>query len=314
LPTVAPTKVPVAAPTATAVVVPTPLPPPPTPTAVPAVVTAPSMPGGSLVFVRGNPNSGAVLFRLDLPTGRVTQLTQSSAPGNWAPAGSADGQDVVDAAGGDIAIMAADGSGRSILAHSASRKFGSPAWMPDGRVAFDSSSDGAWEIDAVSVAGGAPQPVADVSSLEGPHLPTWPARGGPLAIVGKAGQQSRIYVETADGSFRPVSPEGVEAYAPAWSPDGSRLAFQSGSAALNGIVTVAPDGSGARRVVSPSGGAWARAPVWSPDGRWIAYVSNQMKGTGSDNGDVYIVPSGGGVPQRLTADGTTYDWRLAWLP
>jgi Tol biopolymer transport system component len=125
----------------------------------------------------------------------------------------------------------------------------------------------------------------------------------------------RVFLQNSAGDFRAVSPAGVDAYAPAWSPDGSRLAFQAGGGALSGIVTMAADGSDIRRIVVPSGGAWARAPAWSPDGKWIAYVSNQdAPNAGDDYGDLYVVPSSGGPSQRLTFDGETYDWRPAWLP
>lgn len=50
-------------------------------------------------------------------------------------------------------------------------------------------------------------------------------------------------------------------------------------------------------------------PLYSPDGQWIAYI-------GSDEGheEVYLIPSTGGVPRRLTYFGTTRTRVVAWKP
>ncbi|UMR30491.1 PDZ domain-containing protein [Massilia sp. MB5] len=54
-----------------------------------------------------------------------------------------------------------------------------------------------------------------------------------------------------------------------------------------------PDGSGVRRLTSDVGEK--SNPVFSPDGRLLAYSA-----TLDGNTDVYVLPVGGGVPQRLT--------------
>jgi hypothetical protein len=284
----------------------------PTPTAVIA-----ARPAGALVVVRGNDQRGKDLFRMNLSDGALNRLTSSSAIWNWAPASSIDGGLVAFARGNpgtsDIDVVHRDGSGRTLMAHSATLTFGSPWWMPDGRVAFDGTGAGRSEIYAVSRAGDSILPLTSTPEIVGTGLATWPRLTGPMALVGKQAGLLRVFVQAANTSFRPVSPVGVEGYAPAWSPDGSRLAFQS-TGALAGIVTIAPDGADLRRIVLATPGSWARAPIWSPDGRWIAYVSSQFNSTGPDNGDVFVVPSIGGPPQQLSFDGATYDWRLAWLP
>jgi hypothetical protein len=140
-----------------------------------------------------------------------------------------------------------------------------------------------------------------------------PAVRGHWRIAGKVlGEQLfSVFVQGSGASFNRVTPLGSEGYAPAWSPDGRRLAYQAGGGPLPGITTIAPDGSASIRVVAPTAGSWTRAPSWSPDGRWIAYVA----GTSGDDGDVYIVPSaGGGAARRLSSSGDVYDWRPAWLP
>jgi Tol biopolymer transport system component len=84
---------------------------------------------------------------------------------------------------------------------------------------------------------------------------------------------------------------------PAWSPDGSRIAF----VAEGHVFVVHADGSGLRRITSGPGiDQW---PTWSPDGSTIAYSSGRA--VASDGGfspsqEIWTVPVGGGPPTRLT--------------
>ncbi len=59
------------------------------------------------------------------------------------------------------------------------------------------------------------------------------------------------------------------------------------------IWTVARDGGAAQRLVTGQG--LNSRPIFSPDGAWIAYA-----GRYDGNTDVYVVPTGGGEPIRLT--------------
>lgn len=87
---------------------------------------------------------------------------------------------------------------------------------------------------------------------------------------------------------------------PRWSPDGSRIAFQSG-----GTIYVVPrQGGTPRALVTPEDGGWVAYPAWSPDGRELAYVE--------DHG-VYVRPIAGGEPRRLVPEGGA-PHSLAWSP
>src|SRR3954470_16909254 len=62
---------------------------------------------------------------------------------------------------------------------------------------------------------------------------------------------------------------------------------------LGDIWTASEDGAGVQRITD--NGAREIYPRFSPDGRWIAFSSNRY-----GNYDVFVVPSTGGTPLRLT--------------
>ena len=69
-----------------------------------------------------------------------------------------------------------------------------------------------------------------------------------------------------------TSKRGAVDWAPAWSPDGSRVAF---ARTMDGrrsyqIYVARADGTGLRRLTR---GRFDTQPAWSPDGLWIAYAA-----------------------------------------
>jgi dipeptidyl aminopeptidase/acylaminoacyl peptidase len=85
-----------------------------------------------------------------------------------------------------------------------------------------------------------------------------------------------VQVISADGTGLRTVTSGPNDEVPAWSPDGTRLVFQSDRSQQNDwdIYAVNWDGSGLTRLTS--GPEADQEPAWSPDGTRIAFVRNGL--------------------------------------
>ncbi len=80
---------------------------------------------------------------------------------------------------------------------------------------------------------------------------------------------------------------------PAWSSDGTRLAFASNREGAMRVYVAGGTGEQPRRVTDGPG--QDRLPVWSPDGRWLLFVSDR-----DGREQVYMVAAEGGAVRQLT--------------
>ena len=80
----------------------------------------------------------------------------------------------------------------------------------------------------------------------------------------------------ADGSAETkLTNNTVDDVTPAWSPDGSTIAFASHRMGNWDIYLMNPDGSNERRLTRNP--ASDRSPDWSPDGSRLAFESNRSR-------------------------------------
>jgi len=87
-----------------------------------------------------------------------------------------------------------------------------------------------------------------------------------------------LTVPSEHGDWRNVAPGSDHASrSPAWSPDGSRIAFFSDEGGEYRLVLVSQDGMGEREVLELPESSFFFGPTWSPDGSRIAYRDAGMR-------------------------------------
>lgn len=128
-----------------------------------------------------------------------------------------------------------------------------------------------------------------------------------IAYVTKRGKLHDLQVADSDGAnaqtvFRSSEP----IISPAWSPDGTRLAYVAFEA-QKPIVYVQDLASG-RRVALANFKGSNSAPTWSPDGRQLAVVL-----TRDGNSEIYAVNADGSGARRLT-NSPAIDTEPSWSP
>ena len=115
-----------------------------------------------------------------------------------------------------------------------------------------------------------------------------------IAYVSRQGERHQLWVADADGENAQAalaSPEPI--ISPAWSPDGSQLAYVSFES-RKPVIYTHEVATGRRRLLASFRGSNS-APAWSPDGRQVLATL-----TFGGSSQIYALDPNGGQPQRLT--------------
>jgi len=132
--------------------------------------------------------------------------------------------------------------------------------------------------------------------------------GNTLIYSARVGGNWNIYAQRVGGrnSTPIVGDPRRDERGPAFSPDGSMIAFHE-SDAEGGIFVAGATGESVRRVTD-----FGFDPAWSPDGKSIAFAAEEVNDPSSRKGPslLYLVPSAGGTPKKIgdDEDGVEPSW------
>ena len=163
-----------------------------------------------------------------------------------------------------------------------------PTWSPDGtRIAFAS------EFDA--------------GIMEEMMIPDEDNPGQMKAHIQEKTRDREIVVVGFDGSAPKLL--SVDPYvddSPAWSPNGTQIAFTSDRTMDVEIFVMDADGGNVQQLTNNPGEDWQ--PDWSPDGQRIVFA-----GSVSGDFEISVMDADGGNVEQLTAS-PGHDWGPVWSP
>jgi len=249
---------------------------------------------GKLVFQVCN---GCDIYVINADGSGLRRLTDGLDPA-WSP----DGKKVAFARWRDprgIYVIDEDGGNETLVFGWSQAK--APAWSPDGsRIAFTRRYGGRdedverhrwgfewtlpadpwWKLGLVQLVDGT---FTDLLCYDHSFSPTWSADGQVIAYDSDFG----LHLASPDGSFggqtyghhiNALSTD-VRDTSPAWSPDGSKVAFMFNQHDHWEIYVMNADGSNRVRLTQEELFAPRPphnvSPAWSPDGRHIAFFTNR---------------------------------------
>jgi TolB protein len=303
---------------------------------------------GGIAFIGKSPQKATTdVYVVDADGGDVQQLTDTD-EAEWWPVWSRDRQRLgyvsapVPQASGEGTAIPADAAERRLVVTNAD---GSDPQPIAGSVLLQTYSGGfSWSPDSSQIVYSTSDPneepptsrlhlvnVDDASEVVLPeerlgYLPAWSPGGTQIvfgAFVGdpdeSGNRESELFLMNSDGSnVRQLTDRPGPDVDPAWSPDGSRIAWwgqdppAEGSQTqpnalymidvLSGEVTELGDGAD---------------PVWSPDGQHIAFTLQPQPAEGTlqvrPNVDIWVMDIETGARTQLTQDPGADLWPV-WSP
>jgi len=190
----------------------------------------------------------------------------------------------------EIQVMNSDGTNLINVTNLPSFDF-EPTWSPDGsEIAFitgDSLPDGRpwYGVNIMN---------ADGTNRDTPIAATWIfgslvwSPQDDLIAFWQSGWSDRQHSDIClldHHAWRQLTSDPSLNYNPAWSPDGSKLAFVSNRDGAFEIYAMEADGTNQTRLTYSTGVlAEALCPSWTPDGSGIVFTSNQ-----TGNFEIYIM-------------------------
>jgi Tol biopolymer transport system component len=290
---------------------------------------------GKIAFSRTNADLTSRIYVIDEDGTNETSLTDNL-PGAGGPVWSPDGEQIAfsrlreDPNPTDIYVMDADGTNERPLADNPAMRVGA-AWSPDGeQIAFlrSPAESTAYDVYIIDEDGTNETRLTEIHSVPETHtelgLPVWSPDGNKIAFSSSAITTTPPSSDSPESAGAATAPAegltgiyvidvptaticklastagqyGVNA-APAWSPDGNKIAFYDKEA----INVINSDGTERKELTGTLPDL--SAPTWTPDGKRIAFV-NQA--------DLYVIDAEGSGLRRLANTTVSSGSLPAWSP
>ncbi|HYV10221.1 MAG TPA: S8 family serine peptidase [Pyrinomonadaceae bacterium] len=272
--------------------------PTPTPTPVPGA--------GSQAIAFVKQGSGSDIFLTNPDGTNVVNLTDAAGDDSrpaWSPDASRLAYTCLRQPDGSIkapqriCVRNADGTGFAVLSNTLADDFG-PAWSPDARqIAFTSSVPGFGNVLTIMNADGTGR--SPLLLFSGAANPDWSPDGFFLVFE----NANSIWVYSRIPQTSRFLTSGTGDSRPRFSPDGSKIVFQSIRDGQAEIYVMNEDGTQQTRLTNNP--AADTAPAWSPDGTKILFTSLR---DGPTSPALYVMNADGSGQTRVTA-GSDGVWR-----
>jgi Tol biopolymer transport system component len=235
-------------------------------------------PDGRTLLALSSGSRGQLLVDVSVASGRITPLWRGGAVGaaGWSP----DGSQIAVGWDGKLSILDARGNLLRTLDEPVVRRTASDtpefAWSPDGgqlAVAYRTPTGSSVAVERPL--GPAPLtigPCGTTAPCQNLSQPSWAAGSNALVFVRRHGGRSALWWWTGGAPARfPAAGLPDDVSAPAWAPDGHRLAVATG----RGLFLVESPSAPAHRLAAT---AVTTGPVWSADGSQIAFATRTTAG------------------------------------